>query len=215
MVSNYGNSASRGRSRPNASELASAAVDQHRGYTPTDTEAATVFDDEDDAWITVICEAKGTGRTVGIAAYQPSTSVCILTQLTDSQTYVKTNHTLTVRWPSMIGVIATGGMANHTSASIVDPSTQGQKFEETLLIRSLTKHFGGSRSNNNSTNHHGDAATDTVDSEGVPFIAVQRRFFDASAGMDFVRQLIVQDDETASHLYAESTAVAHVTYWML
>lgn len=54
--------------------------------------------DGDEQWITGITESKGsTGmRTVGIAAFQPSTATCILTQLNDSQTYIKTIHTLSV-----------------------------------------------------------------------------------------------------------------------
>lgn len=54
--------------------------------------------DEDEQWVTCITESKGsTGiRTVGIAAFQPSTATCILTQLNDSQTYIKTIHTLSV-----------------------------------------------------------------------------------------------------------------------
>jgi len=53
---------------------------------------------EDDHWVTSITESKGsTGtRTVGIAAFQPSSATCILTQLNDSQTYIKTIHTLSV-----------------------------------------------------------------------------------------------------------------------
>lgn len=52
----------------------------------------------DEQWVTSITESKGsTGiRTVGIAAFQPSTATCILTQLNDSQTYIKTVHTLSV-----------------------------------------------------------------------------------------------------------------------
>ena len=51
----------------------------------------------EEEWITCVTESKGSGhRTVGIAAFQPSTATCILTQLNDSQTYVKTTHTLGV-----------------------------------------------------------------------------------------------------------------------
>lgn len=56
------------------------------------------FQENDEQWVTSITESKGsTGiRTVGIAAFQPSTATCILTQLNDSQTYIKTVHTLSV-----------------------------------------------------------------------------------------------------------------------
>lgn len=56
----------------------------------------------DEQWVTSITESKGsTGiRTVGIAAFQPSTATCILTQLNDSQTYIKTVHTLSVSYRS-------------------------------------------------------------------------------------------------------------------
>lgn len=49
--------------------------------------AADYIREDDENWIAVVSESKGAGRTVGIAAYQPSTAQCILTQLNDSQTY--------------------------------------------------------------------------------------------------------------------------------
>lgn len=49
--------------------------------------AANAISETDDEWIVVVSEGKGQGRTVGVAAYQPSTAMCILTQLNDSQTY--------------------------------------------------------------------------------------------------------------------------------
>ena len=51
----------------------------------------------DEEWITCVSEARSSGsRIVGVAAFQPSTASCVLTQLSDSQTYIKTVHTLSV-----------------------------------------------------------------------------------------------------------------------
>lgn len=72
-----------------------ATADINEGFVDP---ARLHIDNEDEQWVTSITESKGsTGvRTVGIAAFQPSSATVILTQLNDSQTYIKTVHTLSV-----------------------------------------------------------------------------------------------------------------------
>lgn len=134
------------------------------------------------------------------------------------QTAVKTVHTLSVRWPSVIIVIGSSGLsASKISAAVGSAAAaaiggnnaaSGRgglfKVDDTLLVKTLQAAFSNSAPP--TVDEHGTPLTATaratwgMDNPGVPVIAMQRRYFDAEAGEDFVKQLIVQDDETEMHL---------------
>ena len=78
--------------------------------------------------------------------------------------------------------------------------------EETLLVKTLSTSFDNTDTapdNDTETDRGGSATARAMWGGGrryVPVTGIQRRYFDAVAGEDFVKQLILQDDETAVHL---------------
>jgi len=90
---------------------------------------------------------------------------------------VKTVHTLSVRWPSVICTIGTTGFQSSTKGFIKDHSSSAQsKIEETLLMKALQTTFGNKyRENSDGTQGR------YVDSAGVPMLPVARRFFNGEA----------------------------------
>lgn len=92
---------------------------------------------------------------------------------TSSGRLVKTVHTLSVRWPSIVCVIAAMGMASSKKTAL-DPTDSSSKIEDTLLTKCLSKTFGrkGPQENDNGGQQ---------DSSGVNIFPIARRFFNEEA----------------------------------
>ncbi|KAG8914378.1 MutS protein msh4, partial [Tulasnella sp. 408] len=129
-------------------------------------------------WVVSVIEGRGVSREVGIAALDRETGNAILIQLADCQTYVKTIHHIHLHYPSVIIVPDTfnagGGSSSSTAAS------SNPKKQPSLLLRCLQEEF----------------------EDDVAFETVGRKYFNDSAGMDFVTQLALNDDERAGTLLA-------------
>ncbi|KAI0757543.1 muts domain V-domain-containing protein [Daedaleopsis nitida] len=131
----------------------------------------------DSSYIIAVIEGRGIGREVGMAVLDKDTGRVALIQLADCPTYVKTLHQMHLHYPSMI-------LVPDTFLSVPDISlTSGGKQPQTtsLLVQCIMEEF-----------------------EGVPVEPVMRKYWSDNAGLEFVNQLMVEDDERAATLVAVS-----------
>ncbi|OBZ78578.1 MutS 4 [Grifola frondosa] len=129
---------------------------------------------------------KGVGREVGMAALDKDTGRVALIQLADCPTYVKTLHQLHLHSPSLILVPDT-----FLSISDVWSASGGKKPSTTsLLVQCMMEEF-----------------------DTVPIQPVMRKFWNENAGLEFVNQLTVEDDERAAILVAVSNKKKQHAIW--
>ncbi|KAI1790487.1 muts domain V-domain-containing protein, partial [Ganoderma leucocontextum] len=131
----------------------------------------------DSSHIIAVIEGRGVGREVGIAAVDRDTGRVSLVQLADCPTYVKTLHQMHLHYPSIV-------LVPDTFMSLSDVSlASGAKTPQTttLLVQCIMDEF-----------------------DGVPIEPVMRKYWSDNAGLDFVNQLMVDDDERAATLVAVS-----------
>ncbi|KAI0063070.1 hypothetical protein BV25DRAFT_1854649 [Artomyces pyxidatus] len=129
------------------------------------------------SFVLAILEGRGVAHEVGIAALDKDTGRAMLIQLSDCQTYVKTLHQMHLHSPCLILVPDTFLAATDTVAatSSKTPNTT------TLLVQCIQDEF-----------------------PGVPLEPVMRKYWNDDAGLQFISQLCVQDNERAATLLAAS-----------
>ncbi|KZT09019.1 uncharacterized protein LAESUDRAFT_742230 [Laetiporus sulphureus 93-53] len=153
-----------------------------RGWTaqsrPTTARPQTAASSKHDpSYVVAVLEGRGVAREVGLAALDKDTGRVLLIQLADSPTYIKTLHQLHLRSPSLILVPDT-----FLSVSDISLASGGKKPSTTsVLVQCLMEEFD------------------------VPVEPVLRKYWNESAGLDFVDQLTVDDEERAATLVAVST----------
>ena len=100
----------------------------------------------------------------------------------------------------------------------LDPASKS-KLDETLLLKTLQSTFGrNTRGGDDGASDAGSSIglgrgigirrpassmsfrSDARGGSGVDIEGISRRFFDGEAGLEFVGELILQDDETTSHM---------------
>ncbi|KAI0717509.1 muts domain V-domain-containing protein [Cerioporus squamosus] len=131
----------------------------------------------DSSYLIAVIEGRGVGREVGMAALDKDTGRVALIQLADCPTYVKTLHQMHLHYPSMI-------LVPDTFMSLTDISlaSGGKKPQTTsLLVQCIMEEF-----------------------EGVPIEPVMRKYWSDNAGLEFINQLTIEDDERAATLVAVS-----------
>ncbi|KAI0668609.1 muts domain V-domain-containing protein [Trametes maxima] len=129
------------------------------------------------SFIIAVLEGRGVGREVGMAALDKDTGRVSLVQLADCPTYVKTLHQMHLHSPSMI-------LVPDTFLAFTDVSlpSGGRKSQTTsMLVQCITEEF-----------------------DGVPIEPVMRKYWNENAGLEFINQLTVDDDERAATLVAVS-----------
>ncbi|KAH8929217.1 hypothetical protein BT69DRAFT_1346041 [Atractiella rhizophila] len=132
---------------------------------------------KDGNWVTAVLEGRGVGHEVGIATLELDRKICYITQLTDSQTFVKTIHTLTSRYPSTILVPSTAAKPGQNSEAQLMNLVNG-----TIFMECLTESF-----------------------DDVTFTPVARKYWNEQAGLDFIIQYGADDESNrASAKTAES-----------
>ncbi|KAL4244476.1 DNA mismatch repair MutS family protein [Abortiporus biennis] len=129
------------------------------------------------SYVIAVLEGRGMGRDVGIAALEKDTGRVNLVQLADCPTYVKTLHQMHLHTPSLILVPDTFLSLSETSIA----SSAKKPTTTSVLVQCILEEF-----------------------EGVPVEPVVRRYWNETAGLEFVNQLCVEDDERAATLMASS-----------
>ncbi|OCH88996.1 hypothetical protein OBBRIDRAFT_888728 [Obba rivulosa] len=129
------------------------------------------------SYIVAVLEGRGVAREVGIAALDKDTGRAALVQLADCATYVKTLHQLHLHSPSLILVPDT-----FFSVSDAPHAFSAKKQNTSLLVECLRDEF-----------------------EHVAVEPVLRKYWNDGAGLEFVNQLTVDDEERAATLVAVST----------
>ncbi|RDX51557.1 hypothetical protein OH76DRAFT_1378852 [Lentinus brumalis] len=131
----------------------------------------------DSSYLIAVIEGRGIGREVGMAALDKDTGRVALIQLADCPTYVKTLHQMHLHYPSMI-------LVPDTFMSLTDISlaSGGKKPHTTsLLVQCIMEEF-----------------------EDVAIEPVMRKYWSDNAGLEFINQLTIEDDERAATLVAVS-----------
>ncbi|KAI0641090.1 muts domain V-domain-containing protein [Trametes meyenii] len=129
------------------------------------------------SFIIAVLEGRGVGREVGMAALDKDTGRVSLVQLADCPTYVKTLHQMHLHSPSMI-------LVPDTFLAFTDvSSSSGARRSQTtsMLVQCITEEF-----------------------DGVLIEPVMRKYWNDNAGLEFINQLTVDDDERAATLVAVS-----------
>ncbi|KAI0344201.1 hypothetical protein BDW22DRAFT_1412762 [Trametopsis cervina] len=144
---------------------------------PTARPQTALSSKNDASYVLAILESRGIGREVGIAALDKDTGKVNLIQLSDVPTYVKTLHQMHLHYPSLVLVPDT--FLSLSDASIVSGGKRPRTTS--LLVQSILEEF-----------------------ESVPIEPVLRKCWSDTAGLEFVNQLSVEDDERAATLVAVS-----------
>ncbi|OSX68008.1 hypothetical protein POSPLADRAFT_1128862 [Postia placenta MAD-698-R-SB12] len=158
-----------------ATSMSRAWNAQSRPTTARPQTAASIR--HESSYIIAVLEGRGVAREVGIAALEKDTGRVSLIQLADSPTYVKTIHQLHLHSPSLI-------LVPDTFLSVADVSlaSGGKKPPTTsILVQCMMEEFD------------------------IPIEPVLRKYWNETAGLDFVNQLIVDDEEGAATLVAASS----------
>ncbi|KAH9045814.1 muts domain V-domain-containing protein [Lactarius hengduanensis] len=158
-----------------SASIARPRTAQSRPGTAQATTAATSRSEA--SFIISLLEGRGIAREVGIAALDRDTGRVMLIQLADCQTYVKTLHQMHLHYPALILVPDT--FLNPKDGS--GPSSRNKPISTSLLVQRLCDEF-----------------------PGVPVEPVLRKFWNEDAGLEFLSQLCVQDEERAAMILAVS-----------
>ncbi|KAI9437019.1 muts domain V-domain-containing protein [Lactarius indigo] len=161
--------------RSRSASIARPRTAQSRPGTAPATTAATSRYEA--SFIISLLEGRGIAREVGIAALDRDTGRVMLIQLADCQTYVKTLHQMHLHYPALILVPDTFLTPKDGSG----PSSRNKPNSTSLLVQRLCDEF-----------------------PGVPVEPVLRKFWNEDAGLEFVSQLCVQDEERAAMILAVS-----------
>ncbi|KAF8266638.1 muts domain V-domain-containing protein [Lactarius quietus] len=127
------------------------------------------------SFIIALLEGRGVSREVGIAALDRDTGRVMLIQLADCQTYVKTLHQMHLHYPTLVLVPDTFLSPKDS----LGPSPRNKTNHTSLLVQRLCDEF-----------------------PGVPMEPVLRKFWNEDAGLEFVSQLCVQDEERTAMILA-------------
>ncbi|KAI0271729.1 muts domain V-domain-containing protein [Gloeopeniophorella convolvens] len=149
---------------------------QSRPTTARPTTAASSRHHEA-SFIVALLEGRGIAREVGMAALDRDTGRAMLIQLADCQTYVKTLHQTHLHKPYLILVPDTFLSPKDS----LGPSSGKTPTSTSLLVQCLYDEF-----------------------PGVPIEPVLRKYWNEDAGLEFVSQLCVQDEERAAMILAVS-----------
>ncbi|KAG1809868.1 muts domain V-domain-containing protein [Suillus plorans] len=141
------------------------------GTARPQTAASTMHDA---SFVIALIESRGIAHEVGMAALDKDTGRVMLIQLSDCSTYVKTLHQMHVHMPCMILVPDTFLSSANTSLTASASATRGAS---SLSVQFIREEF-----------------------PQVPIEPVARKYWNDSAGYQFIAQFCVEDDERAATL---------------
>ncbi|KAG1746861.1 muts domain V-domain-containing protein [Suillus lakei] len=143
------------------------------GTARPQTTASTMHDA---SYVIALIESRGIAHEVGMAALDKDTGRVMLIQLSDCSTYVKTLHQMHVHTPHMILVPDTFLSSTNTSLTLSASATRGAS-SSSLSVQFIREEF-----------------------PQVPIEPVPRKYWNDSAGYQFIAQFCVEDDERAATL---------------
>ncbi|KAG2030937.1 muts domain V-domain-containing protein [Suillus americanus] len=143
------------------------------GTARPQTAASTMHDA---SFVIALIESRGIAHEVGMAALDKDTGRVMLIQLSDCSTYVKTLHQMHVHTPYVILVPDTFLSSTNTSLNPSASATRGAS-SASLSVQFIREEF-----------------------PQVPLEPVPRKYWNDSAGYQFVAQFCVEDDERAATL---------------
>ncbi|EMC91499.1 hypothetical protein BAUCODRAFT_79898 [Baudoinia panamericana UAMH 10762] len=117
-------------SRPQTARLSAACPSTARPRTGVSTLGA-----ENQEIICAVSESRGISPTIGLAFVNTETCEAVLSQICDSQTYVRTIHKLMVYNPSNILIVSSASAPKSKLFSIIEDSLQEIQSNLTLLDR--------------------------------------------------------------------------------
>ncbi|KAF9074002.1 muts domain V-domain-containing protein [Rhodocollybia butyracea] len=132
------------------------------------------------SFMIALLEGRGVGREVGLAALDKDTGRVSLVQLSDCQTYVKTLHQMHLHQPNLILIPDTFLSASDAARAMVGGSSRGT-IDPSLLVEFIREEFPD------------------IQLEPIP-----RKYFNDTAGLEFIQQLCVEDEERAGTILAVS-----------
>ncbi|UTT88404.1 hypothetical protein NDA17_000743 [Ustilago hordei] len=82
-------------------------------------------------YVCAVLENRGTGREVGIASIDRETGLCVITQIADTPTYVRTIHHISIYPPSILLVPASGQPAwKNTMSGLTSQSSKRRRAQD-------------------------------------------------------------------------------------
>ncbi|KAF8508765.1 muts domain V-domain-containing protein [Gautieria morchelliformis] len=126
------------------------------------------------SYIVAVIEGRGISREIGIAALDKDTGKTVLIQVADCQTYVKTMHHLHLHTPELI-------LIPDTFLPSATPSKSRNNPSSTILVDCMQEEFSG-----------------------VPMHPVMRKYWSEIAGLDFIHQLCVDNEDRTATLVSVS-----------
>ncbi|KAJ8294310.1 MutS 4 [Rhodotorula toruloides] len=134
------------------------------------------------SWVLAILPGRGTGRDVGVVALDKEDGQVVVTQFTDSTTWVKTLHLCRNKPPDVIllpqSALATPRYAL-AAESEANEAAGSASPEAAMLVKGLQTEF-----------------------KDVPLIGVARKYWNEQASFEFLTQLIVHDEDRLGVLTA-------------
>ncbi|GEM09965.1 DNA mismatch repair protein MSH4 [Rhodotorula toruloides] len=134
------------------------------------------------SWVLAILPARGTGRDVGVVALDKESGQVVVTQFTDSTTWVKTLHLCRNKPPDVVLLPQSALIAPRhalSAESEVIEAVGSASPEAAMLVKGLQSEF-----------------------RDVPLIGVARKYWNEQVSFEFLTQLVVHDEDRLGVLTA-------------
>ncbi|GAA5871540.1 hypothetical protein JCM8547_001367 [Rhodosporidiobolus lusitaniae] len=198
--------------RPPTRSHASAPLSRPGTARTTATTAESSAPDSNGDWILALLPSRGPARDVGVVALDKELGHVVVTQFTDSSTFVKTLHLCRSKPPSVLLVpqtalqsasgkragrgVGVAAVEEEDEDEEEEVGRRGARSEAALLVKSLQEAF-----------------------PGTPVAGVIRKYWNEQAGFEFLAQFLIHDADSTSvltacksHYYALSAACALFKY---
>ncbi|KDE08921.1 hypothetical protein MVLG_01015 [Microbotryum lychnidis-dioicae p1A1 Lamole] len=185
MSSTSGRTTARSSTRQRSAQHGTRAPSEPNGRFITRTAASTSgfsaqATSEDEDWVLAVIDSRGVGREIGVVGIERALGQVVITQFSDSPTFVKLLHYCTTRPPSLI-LVPSSALSAHSS--------EGPGKQTDATGRGGMQRVSNEREAGMSMVH---LLRDSF--KGIPVIGVLRKYWDEQAGFEFITQLIVRDE---------------------
>ncbi|SCZ88590.1 BZ3500_MvSof-1268-A1-R1_Chr2-1g04511 [Microbotryum saponariae] len=194
MSSTSGRTAARSSTRQRSAQHGTRAPSEPNGRSINRTAASTSgfsaqATSEDEDWVLAVIDSRGVGREIGVVGIERALGQVVITQFSDSPTFVKLLHYCTTRPPSLI-LVPSSALSAHSS--------EGPGKQTDATGRGGMQRVSNEREAGTSMVH---LLRDSF--KGIPVIGVLRKYWDeqvstayeqSRAGFEFITQLMVRDE---------------------